>query len=77
MLNLSSKARLYVNLLPYVNMIFSILFFLFWVQNPCCNDFKYRSVNRKDVSIANTDFFEKKQFSLPPLQFSIACFRFT
>ena len=63
-------------LLPYVNIIFSILFLLllFCVQNLCCNDSKYHSFNWKDVSVRNVDFFEKKHFRL---QFSTACYRFT
>ena len=53
-------------LLPYRNTTFSVLFLLllFCVQNLCCNDSKYHSLNGKDVSITNVDIFEKKQFSL-------------
>ena len=39
-------------------------FVLFCVQNFCCNDSKYHSLNWKDVSVTNVDIFEKKQFSL-------------
>ena len=45
-------------------MIFSILFVLFCVQNLCCNDSEYHSLNWKDVSVKNVDNFEKKQSSL-------------
>ena len=45
-------------------MIFSILFVLFCVQNLCCNDSEYHSLNWKDVSVKNVDIFEKKQFSV-------------
>ena len=53
-------------LLPYRNTTFSVLFLLllFCVQNLCCNDSKYHSLNWKDDSITNVDIFEKKQFSL-------------
>ena len=51
-------------LLPYGNMIFSILFALFCVQNLCCNDSEYHPLNCKDVSVKNVDIVEKKQFSL-------------
>ena len=44
---------------------FSRFFFvLFCVQNLCCNDSTYHSLNWKDVSVTNVDIFEKKQFSL-------------
>ena len=59
---------------PLVPGLKLMIFFLFCVQNICCNDSKYHSFNWKDVSVTNVDFFEKKQFSL---QFSIACHRFT
>ena len=39
-------------------------FVLFCVQNFCCNDSKYHSLNWKDVSVTNAGIFEKKQFSL-------------
>ena len=39
-------------------------FVLFCVQNLCCNDSRYHSLNWKEVSITNVDIFEKKQFSL-------------
>ena len=52
-------------LLPCGITTFSILFFLlFFVQNLCCNDSKYHSLNWKDVSVTNVDIFEKEQFSL-------------
>ena len=44
---------------------FSRFFFvLFCVQDLCCNDLKYHSLNWKDVSVTNVDIFEKEQFSL-------------
>ena len=49
-------------LVPYG--ISLLLFVLFCVQNLCCNDSKYHSLNWKDVSVTNVDIFEKKQFSL-------------
>ena len=40
------KARLYCKiLLPYGNIIFSILFVLFCVQSLCCKDSEYHSLN--------------------------------
>ena len=69
-----SYLLLYVNLLPYGNMIFSILFVLFYVQNLCCNYCEYHSLNWKDVSVKNIDVFEKKQFSL---HFFFSLFRLT
>ena len=71
------KARQYVNLLPFENIISSILFVLFSVQNLCCNDSKYHSLSWKGVSVTNVNFFEKKLFSLQffnsLLQVYIAC----
>ena len=44
---------------------FSRFFFvLFCVQDLCCNDSKYHSLDWKDVSVTNVDIFEKEQFSL-------------
>ena len=41
-------------------------FVLFCVQNLCCNDSKYHSLNWKEISVTNNvDIFEKKPFSLP------------
>ena len=68
------KARLYVNFIALRKYNFLDSFFLFYVQNLCCNDSKYHSFNWKNVSVTNVDFFEKKQFSV---QFSIACYRLT
>ena len=48
----------------YVNIIFSIFFFWFCVQNLCCNDSKYHFLNWGNVSVTNVAFFEKKQFGL-------------
>ena len=58
------KERLYANFIAYGNMIFSILFVLFCIQNLCWNDSEYHSLNWKDVSVKNVDIFEKKHFSL-------------
>ena len=61
------KARLYITFIavPKYNFLVSfLLLLLFCVQNLCCNDSKYHSLNWKDVSVTNVDIFEKKQFSL-------------
>ena len=59
------KARLYVNFIavPKYSFLDSFLLLLFCVQNICCNDSKYHSLNWKDVSVTNVDI-EEKQFSL-------------
>ena len=59
-------------LLPYGNMIFSILFVLFSVQNLCCNDFEYHSLNWKDVSVKNIDISSVSIFSLAYLSYHSA-----
>ena len=67
------KARLYVNFIALRKYDFLDSFFvLFSVQNLCCNDSDYHSLNWQDVSATNVHIFEKKQFSL---HFSLACFR--
>ena len=56
-----------MKIFPYLSytIIFSILFVLFCVQNLCCNDSKYHSLNWKEISVTNNvDIFEKKPFSL-------------
>ena len=60
------KARLYITFIavPKYNFLVSFLLLLFCVQNLCCNDSKYHSLNWKDVSVTNVDVLEKKQFSL-------------
>ena len=52
------KARLYVNFIAVRKYNFLDSFFL------CCNESKYHSLNRKEVSDTNVDIFEKKHFSL-------------
>ena len=59
------KARLYLNFIAVRKYNFLDYFlFSFSVQNLCCNDSKYHSLNWKDVSVTNVDVIEKKQFSL-------------
>ena len=67
MLNLSSKARLYVNVIAVrkYNFLDSFLFcFVYKTIFAVTIDSKYHSLNWKDVSVTNVDIFEKKQFSL-------------
>ena len=64
--NLSSEEEtVYVNFIAVWKYKFSPFFFvLLCIQNLCCNDSTYHSLNWKDVSVTNVDIFEKKQFSL-------------
>ena len=67
MLNLSSKARLYVNVIAVrkYNFLDSFLFcFVYKTIFAVTIDSKYHSLNWKDVSVTNVDIFEKEQFSL-------------
>ena len=59
------KATLYVNFIA-VRKYNSLLFFyvLSCVQNLCCNDSEYHSLNWKDVSVTNVEIVEKKAVSL-------------
>ena len=57
--------RLYVNFIAVLKYNFLDFFFVcFCLQNLCCNDSEYHSLNWKDVSVTNVDIFGKKQFSL-------------
>ena len=50
--------------IQFSRFVFLVCFVLFCVQNLCCNDSKYHSLNRNDFSVTNFDIFEKEQFSL-------------